>query len=103
MEKVNFNKGVKIIISPTENGYACGMLNDTEKVDIEDEGLYLCHVIAQGMIKFAMSSQQEASDFGVQQISEHKETPLNGDLKRFDEYDNVVDLINFKKNKKDLH
>ena len=41
MEKVNFNKGVKIIISPTENGYACGMLNDTEKVDIEDEGLYL--------------------------------------------------------------
>tara|TARA_R100000951_G_C2512416_1_gene140847 strand:+ start:141 stop:440 length:300 start_codon:yes stop_codon:yes gene_type:complete len=99
MEKVNFNKGVKIIISPTETGYACGLIN--EKVDMQDEGVYLCHIIAQGMIKFAMSQPQEAFNFGVEQVSESK---VNGELKRFEEYDNVVDIADLlKKNKKDLN
>ena len=99
MEKVNFNKGVKIIISPTETGYACGLIN--EKVDMQDEGVYLCHIIAQGMIKFAMSRPQEAFNFGVEQVGENKG---NGEIKRFEDYDNVVDIADLlKKNKKDLN
>tara|TARA_R100001082_G_C4211716_1_gene95367 strand:- start:128 stop:427 length:300 start_codon:yes stop_codon:yes gene_type:complete len=99
MEKVNFNKGVKLIISPTETGYACGLIN--EEIDMNDEGLYLCHIIAQGMIKFAMTQPQEAFNFGVDQA---QESQSNGELKRFDDYENVVDISDFlKKNKKRLH
>ena len=62
-DKVDFSKGIKIIISPTENGYACGIINEpTESTDFKNDGLYLCHVIAQGMIKFSMENPSK-SDF----------------------------------------
>lgn len=102
MEKVNFNKGVKIIISPTENGYACGLIN--EIVDMKDEGIYLCHIIAQGMIKFAMAHPQETFDFGVEQVNNDDLTKTNGELKQLQDYDNVIDIRDLlKKRKKDLH
>ena len=59
MEKVNFNKGVRIVVSPTNNGYACGIINEKENLDKGDESLYLCHVVAQGMIKFAIENQDK--------------------------------------------
>lgn len=102
MEKINFDKGVKIIISPTENGYACGLIN--EPVDMKDEGIYLCHIIAQGMIKFAMSHPQETFDFGVEQVNNDGLTKTNGELKQLKDYDNVIDITDLlKKRKKDLH
>ena len=70
-----------------------------------DDSLYLCHIIAQGMIKFAIENPQEVFDFGTQQISEAKyKSPSNGEIKRFEEYDNVIDIIDLlsKKNGK-LH
>ena len=102
MEKVNFNKGVKIIISPTETGYACGIINET--VDMKDEGIYLCHIIAQGMIKFAMAHPQETFDFGVEQVNNDDLTKTNGELKQLKDYDNIIDIRDLlKKRKKNLH
>ena len=98
VDKVDFSKGIKIIISPTENGYACGIIN--EPTDLKNDGLYFCHVIAQGMIKFSMENPQETFDMGVDQIkTTHPKD--NGEISRFPEHNNVVDLMSFlfKKNK----
>ena len=77
MEKVNFNKGVKLIVSPTDNGYACGIINEKENLDKGDESLYLCHVVAQGMIKFAIENPQDVFDLGFQQMAESKDNISN--------------------------
>ena len=103
--KVDFTKGVKVIVSPTNNGYACGIINEEEALKKGDDSLYLCHIIAQGMIKFAIENPQDVFDFGTQQISESKyKSSSNGEIKRFKEYDNVIDIIDLlsKKNGK-LH
>ena len=48
-----------------------------------------------------MSQPQEAFNFGVEQVGESK---VNGEIKRFEDYDNVVDIADLlKKNKKDLN
>ena len=50
MEKINFQKGIKLFVSPTDNGFACGVIKDEWMYS--DEG-YLCSVIARGMMKIA--------------------------------------------------
>ena len=101
VDKVDFTKGVKIIISPTEKGFACGIIN--EKLDLSSEGMYLCHIIAHGMLRFSIDHPQDAFDLGIEQLQSkpHKD---NGKDPRFLDYDNVIDLaeIMFKR-KKDLN
>ena len=100
-DKVDFTKGVKIIISPTPNGFGCGIIGD--KVDLSSEGMYLCHIIANGMIKFSIDYPQDTFDLGIEQVqnTKHKD---NGKDPRFKGYDNVIDIgeIIFKR-KKDLN
>ena len=99
-DKVDFSKGIKIIISPTENGYACGIINEpNEPTDFKNDGLYLCHVIAQGMIKFSMENPQETFDMGVDQIKTTQPRD-NGGITRFPEHNNVVDLMSLLLTKK---
>ena len=71
-KKVDFSKGIKIIISPAEGGYACGIIN--EKIDMSDDSVYLCHIVAQGMIKFAMEHPQDAFDLGLEQVNNLEES-----------------------------
>jgi hypothetical protein len=101
VDKVDFTRGVKIIISPTVNGFACGIIN--EKVDLSSEGMYLCHIIAHGMLKFSVDHPQDAFDLGMEQV-QNKPYKDNGKDPRFNDYDNVIDLseIMFKR-KKDLN
>ena len=103
--KVDFTKGVKVIVSPAYNGYACGIINEEEALKKGNDSLYLCHIIAKGMIKFAIENPQDVFDFGMKQISDAKyKSSSNGEIKRFEEYDNVIDIIDLlsKKNGK-LH
>ena len=101
--KVDFTKGVKIIVSPTHNGYACGIINEKENLDKGDESLYLCHIVAQGMIKFAIENPQDVFDLGFQQMAASKDNDSNGEIKRFEEYDNVIDIIELLKKNRKLH
>ena len=103
MEKVNFNKGVRIVVSPTDNGYACGIINEKKNLDKGDESLYLCHVVAQGMIKFAIENPQDVFDLGFQQMAESKGNVSNGEIKRFEEYDNIIDIVELLKKNRKLH
>ena len=101
VDKVDFTKGIKIIISPTEKGFACGVIN--EKLDLSSEGMYLCHIIAHGMLRFSIDHPQDAFDLGMEQLQSkpHKD---NGKDPRFLDYDNVIDLAEIMfKQKKDLN
>ncbi len=99
-KKIDFSKGVKIIISPAEGGYACGIIN--EKIDMSDDSVYLCHIVAQGMIKFAMEHPQDAFDLGLEQVNNLEESKTNGQIKQSKDYDNVVDITELLKKRK-LH
>ena len=101
VDKVDFTKGIKIIISPTEKGFACGVIN--EKLDLSSDGMYLCHIIAHGMLKFSIDHPQDAFDLGIEQV-QTKIRKDNGQDPRFKDYDNIIDLaeIIFKR-KKDLN
>ena len=101
VDKVDFTKGVKIIISPTEKGFACGVIN--EKLDLSSEGMYLCHIIAHGMLRFSIDHPQDAFDLGMEQL-QSKPHKNNGKDPRFLDYDNVIDLAEIMfKQKKDLN
>ena len=101
VDKVDFTKGIKIIISPTEKGFACGVIN--EKLDLSSEGMYLCHIIAHGMLRFSIDHPQDAFDLGMEQL-QSKPHKNNGKDPRFLDYDNVIDLAEIMfKQKKDLN
>ena len=101
VDKVDFTKGIKIIISPTTNGFACGIIN--EKLDLSSEGMYVCHVIAHGMLRFSIDHPQDAFDLGMEQV-QNKTYKDNGKASRFKNYDNIIDLAEIMfKQKKDLN
>ena len=90
VDKVDFTKGVKISISPTTNGFACGIVN--EEVDLSSEGIYLCYTIARGMLKFSIDHPQDAFNSGMKQVLQNKSYKDNKQDSHFDDYDNVIDL-----------
>ena len=67
MEKLNFPNGIKLFVSPTENGFACGVIEDEWMYS--DEG-YLCSIIARGMMKMACDNPQDTFQLGLEGFSE---------------------------------
>ena len=67
MEKLNFTKGIKLFVSPTENGFACGVIEDEWMYS--DDG-YLCSIIARGMMKMACDNPQNTFELGLEGFSE---------------------------------
>ena len=67
MEKLSFKKGIKLFVSPTKNGFACGVIEDEWMYS--DEG-YLCSVIARGMMKIACDNPQNIFELGMEGFSE---------------------------------
>ena len=81
MEKINFQKGIKLFVSPTDNGFACGVIKDEWMYS--DEG-YLCSVIARGMMKIACENPQDIFEQGLEgfqeDIKNKKPSSNNGEL-----------------------
>lgn len=99
MEKINFEKGIKLFVSPTDNGFACGVIKDEWMYS--DEG-YLCSVIARGMMKIACDNPQYAFDKGLEGLNDdiqNKKPPSNnGELS--DEGAEIIDIVPFLNKKK---
>ena len=101
MEKVSFTKGIKLFVSPTDNGFACGVIKDEWMYS--DEG-YVCSVIARGMMKVAVDNPQDIFEQGLEGFQEdvqNKKTPSdNGELR--EEGAEIIDIVPYFKGKK-LH
>mgnify|MGYP003652090154 CR=1 FL=1 len=96
-DKIELKDGVRLFVSPTDNGFACGVIEDDWMYT--DEG-YFCSVIARGMMKMAVEKPNEVFEEGLEgfrldvQSKESKES-LNGNASA--KIINIVPFINKKK------
>lgn len=67
MKELISKNGIKLFISPTENGFVCMAIEDEWMYS--DEG-YLCSVIARGMMKMACDNPQDTFEMGLDGFGE---------------------------------
>ena len=102
--KTNYINSIKVLVSPWEKGFTCGIIMDS-KSKMTTEEYELCSTIARGMIKMATTDPHSTFLWGLRGFSDDKKKN-NKDLTissvaEFDDDSNVVDFLEFLKNKRD--
>ena len=100
-----FKKCIKVLISPWEKGFTCGITMDS-KSQMTTEQYELCSTIARGMIKMATQDPQSIFVYGLKGFAADKKNPERSNLSmnavaEFDEEDNVIDFIEWLKAKRE--
>ena len=102
-KKFNILNSVKVLITPWEKGFTCGIIMDS-KAKMSTEQYELCSTIARGMIKMATSDPHSTFLYGLRGFADDKKSnksmPINS-IAEFDKEDNVIDFIEYLKNKRD--
>ena len=103
--KDQFKQCIKVLISPWENGFTCGITMDS-KTSMSTQQYELCSTIARGMIKMVTQDPQTIFVYGLKGFAEDKKDPKKTSLAinsvaEFDEEDNVIDFIEWLKNKRE--
>ena len=103
-DKLNFINSVKVIVSPWQKGFHCGIIMDsTSKMSTEE--YELCSTIARGMIKMATSDPHSTFLWGLRGYAEDKKKNDNdltiSSVAEFDDDSNVIDFLEFLKMKRD--
>ena len=101
-DKIKLKDSVRLFVSPADNGFACGVIEDEWMYT--DEG-YFCSVIARGMMKIACDNPQDVFEEGLEGFRldlEYKKsienTKSNGsDVLEDSKVINIVPFINKKK------
>ena len=103
-DKVNYINSVKVIVSPWQKGFHCGIIMDsTSKMSTEE--YELCSTIARGMIKMATSDPHSTFLWGLRGYAEDKKKKDKdltiSSIAEFDDESNVVDFLEYLKMKRD--
>ena len=103
-DKLSLINSVKVIVSPWQKGFTCGIVMDS-KSRMDTEEYELCSTIARGMIKMATSDPHSTFLWGLRGFAEDKKKN-NRDLTissvaEFDEENNIVDFLEYLKKKRD--
>ena len=102
--KVNYINSVKVIVSPWQKGFQCGIIMDS-KSKMSTEQYELCSTIARGMIKMATSDPHSTFLWGLRGFADDKkrnEKDLTiSSVAEFDDESNVVDFLEYLKMKRD--
>jgi hypothetical protein len=104
-KKENFNNAIKVLITPWERGFTCGIVMES-KSKMTTEQYELCSTIARGMIKAATQDPQTIFVYGLKGFADDKRDPNKENLTinsvaEFDEEDNVIDFIEYLKLKRE--
>jgi hypothetical protein len=104
-KKENFNNAIKVLITPWERGFTCGIVMES-KAKMTTEQYELCSTIARGMIKAATQDPQTIFVYGLKGFADDKRDPNKENLTinsvaEFDEEDNVIDFIEYLKLKRE--
>ena len=104
-EKISAINSVKVIVSPWQKGFTCGIIMDS-KSKMSTEQYELCSTIARGMIKMATQDPQTTFVYGLKGFAADKRNPEKPNLSmnsvaEFDEEDNVIDFIQWLKAKRE--
>ena len=103
-EKFDVINSVKIIVSPWQKGFTCGIIMDS-KSKMSTEQYELCSTIARGMIKMATTDPHSTFLWGLRGFADDKKTDKKdltiNSIAEFDDEDNVIDFLEFLKQKRD--
>ena len=103
-EKINAINSVKVIVSPWQKGFTCGIIMDS-KSKMSTEQYELCSTIARGMIKMATTDPHSTFLWGLRGFADDKKNNKDGlsinSIAEFDDEDNVIDFLEFLKQKRD--
>ena len=102
--KTNYINSVKVIVSPWQKGFNCGIIMDsTSKMSTEE--YELCSTIARGMIKMATSDPHSTFLWGLRGFADDKKKNTKdlsiSSVAEFDDESNVVDFLEYLKMKRD--
>ena len=102
-KKFDVLNSIKVLVTPWEKGFTCGIVMDS-KAKMSTEQYELCSTIARGMIKMATSDPHTTFLYGLRGFADDKKNnkgmPINSTAE-FDDEDNVIDFIEYLKNKRD--
>ena len=97
-------KSIKVLVSPWEKGFTCGIIMDS-KTKMTTEEYELCSTIARGMIKMATTDPHSTFLWGLRGFADdkkqNKEDLTINSIAEFDDADNVIDFLEFLKQKRD--
>ncbi len=102
-KKFDFLNCIKVIISPWDRGFTCGILLDSRN-KMSDEEYELCSTIARGMIKQATTDPHStflAGMKGFTDDSKYKNT--NGGINekaKLDDTENIIDFLKYLQRKR---
>ena len=103
-EKFDVINSVKIIVSPWQKGFTCGIIMDS-KSKMTTEEYELCSTIARGMIKMATTDPHSTFLWGLRGFADDKnnnEKDMSiSSVAEFDDDSNVIDFLEFLKKKRD--
>ena len=103
-DKKLFNSAIKVLVSPWEKGFTCGIIMDS-RTKMTTEQYELCSTIARGMIKMATTDPHSTFLWGLRGFAEDKknnEKDLTiSSVAEFDDESNVVDFLEYLKMKRD--
>ena len=102
--KTSYINSVKVLVSPWQKGFHCGIIMDSQS-KMSTEEYELCSTIARGMIKMATSDPHSPFLWGLRGYAEDKKKN-NKDMSissvaEFDDESNVVDFLEYLKMKRD--
>ena len=101
---INLINSVKVIVSPWEKGFNCSIVMDS-KSKMSTEEYELCSTIARGMIKMATTDPHSTFLWGLRGFADdkkqNKEDLAINSIAEFDSEDNVIDFLEFLKQKRD--
>ena len=102
--KISAINSVKVIVSPWQKGFTCGIIMDT-KSKMTTEQYELCSTIARGMIKMATSDPHSTFLWGLRGFAEDKKRNDKdltvSSIAEFDDESNVIDFLEYLKMKRD--
>ena len=104
IDKETFKNAIKVLVTPWEKGFTCGIVMDsTTKLTTEE--YELCSTIARGMIKMATTDPHSTFLWGLRGFADDKKNNKDGlsinSIAEFDDEDNVIDFLEFLKQKRD--
>ena len=102
--KMSYVNSVKVIVSPWQKGFHCGIIMDS-KSKMTTEEYELCSTIARGMIKMATSDPHSTFLWGLRGYAEDKKKSSKdlsiSSVAEFDDESNVIDFLEYLKMKRD--
>ena len=99
-----FLNAIKVLVTPWEKGFTCGIVMDSN-TKLTTEEYELCSTIARGMIKMATTDPHSTFLWGLRGFADdkkqNKEDLAINSIAEFDSEDNVIDFLEFLKQKRD--